>query len=91
MHLTFLPLSRVSNQVDNKTYLLSYCWRDSFNQFTVAWYVSNFMQQGKDERSHTDLASSEIFCFEIYKQIGSMTGITNVDKHNTFRIAFLSF
>lgn len=49
------------------------------------------MQQEKDEHIHTDLASSEIFCFEIYKQIGSMTGITNVSKHNTFRIAFLFF
>lgn len=91
MHLTFLPVSRVSNQVYNKTYLLLFCWRYSFNQFAVAWYVSNFMQQEKDEHIHTDLASSEIFCFEIYKQIGSMTGITNVDKHNTFRIAFLFF
>lgn len=90
MHLTFLPLSRASNQVYNKTYLLLFCWRDSFNQFTAAWYGSNFMQE-EDEHILTDLASSEVFCFEIYKQIGSMTGITNVDKHNTFRIVLLFF
>lgn len=63
---------------------------ETLNQSTAAWYVSNFMEQGKDEHIHTDLASSEVSCFGIYKQIGSMTGITNVDRHERFRVAFLS-